>query len=98
RWANAPCARATSAATPTRPRAARPSRTWWIKPSDAPRWTDFPSPLAGEGGSHRRCETGEGARRSREQRSTPCTYPSSAFASQRHLLPQGEKEEDAPSG
>src|SRR5205823_990847 len=47
----------------------------------------FPSPLVGEGGSNERSsfETGEGSVSADRD-------PSSAFASRRHLLPQGEKE------
>jgi hypothetical protein len=48
----------------------------------------FPSPLVGEGGSLARSgsETDEGSVSADRD-------PSSAFASLRHLLPQGEKEE-----
>ena len=42
RSANARCARAISAAMPTRPRAARRSRTWWSR-------SFFASPMVGEG-------------------------------------------------
>jgi hypothetical protein len=50
-----------------------------------------PSPLVAEGGSNERSkfETGEGSVSTDRD-------PSSAFASRRHLLPQGEKEEGAP--
>src|SRR4051794_8408375 len=87
RWRSARSAPRISAATLTRPHAARRLRIWWIRALLSP-------PLVGEGGfdaKHRRRVRG----RLRGDRPLNCAFlfverdPSSGAS--RHLLPQGEK-------
>src|SRR5664279_3429801 len=78
------CRRWMSRSSSTRPSSRRCSRRA-VVPANV--GTLLPSPLVGEGGcdaKHRRRVRGSGPSRERD--------PSSAFASRRHLLPQGEKE------